>query len=497
MQLTFAKASGNMKALLSESSQENYLSGTHKQAISPELGNLKINHQAGEKTMRDKKVELRDNAGNHAIVVGGSIAGMLSSRVLADSFTSVTIVETDKLPAQPDARKGVPQSVQPHVLFTRGYRILEELFPGIGAELTAAGALTIDWAREFHHFGYGRWSAKASAPSEVVSFTCSRPLLEWAIRRRLSDFSQVRFIEHQVTGLLTNPSKTHIAGVCLRSSDKCNQELPGSLVVDASGRRSQAPHWLENLGFTPPPETVVNPFLGYATRRYREPQGFEDDWKVMLISHSPPNGTRLGYLAKIEGGEWIATLGGYGRDFPPIDNSGFLEFARSLPSPKFYDAIADAEPISPIYAHRATINRLRHYEKVMLPGGFVALGDAVCALCPVYGQGMTVSALSAIVLRNWLSDRELIPSRFQTSLAKSNSLHWALATGQDLLFPTTYGGSKPGRLVGMLHWYTERVLQLANSDSNLHTLFMEIAHLLKSPIALYHPKIVFRVLRGG
>ena len=443
----------------------------------------------------------RVNVGDRAVVVGGSIAGLLAARVLADSFASVTIIETDKLPENPEVRRGVAQSTQPHVLFARGYRILSELFPGIEAALSAAGARAIDWTREFHHFGHGGWGASADSPSDIVSFTCSRPLLEWTIRQQLSKFSNVRFVEqYRATGLLANPSKTHITGVCLRSiSGSTEDELQATLVVDASGRRSQAPHWLENLGFTPPSETVVNPFLGYATRRYREPEGFEADWKVMLISHSPPNGTRLGYLAKIEGGEWIATLGGYGRDFPPTENDGFLEFARSLPSPKFYEAIKDAEPVSPIYAHRATANRLRHYEKIMLPRGFVALGDAVCALCPVYGQGMTVSALSAMVLRDWLSERHsrdgnFISSRFQKSLAKSNSLHWALATGQDSLFPTTSGGSKPSRLGGMLHGYTERLLELANSDPNLHTLFIEVAHLLKSPLALYHPKIVFRVL---
>ncbi|MGB6296294.1 MAG: hypothetical protein WBF90_08920 [Rivularia sp. (in: cyanobacteria)] len=76
-----------------------------------------------------------------AVVIGGSIAGLLTARVLAESFESVTIIESDKLPLQPDKRKGVPQSVQPHVLFTKGYRILEELFPGIGNDLSAACAL--------------------------------------------------------------------------------------------------------------------------------------------------------------------------------------------------------------------------------------------------------------------------------------------------------------------------------------------------------------------
>ncbi|HEY9902718.1 MAG TPA: monooxygenase, partial [Candidatus Sericytochromatia bacterium] len=255
--------------------------------------------------------------------------------------------------------------------------------------MSAAGALSIDWTREFHHFGEGGWSQSAEEPSEIVSFTCSRPLLEWAIRRRLASFQQVQFVEqHRVTGLLSNASQTHITGVHLQSlAGDGLEQLPGTLVIDASGRRSAAPQWLESLGFAPPPETVVNPFLGYATRRYREPEGFEADWKVMLISQQPPNHTRLGYLARIEGGEWIATLGGYGRDFPPIDADGFLEFARSLLSPRFYEAIKDAEPVSRIYAHRATANRLRHYEKVQLPFGFVALGDGVCALCPVYGQG--------------------------------------------------------------------------------------------------------------
>ncbi len=160
---------------------------------------------------RESELEQSVNLGSHAIIIGGSIAGLLSARVLADSFAEVTIVETDKLPEQPDARKGVPQSVQPHVLFTRGYRILEELFPGIGTELSAAGALRIDWAREFHLFNRRGWSANAASPSDIVSFTCSRPLLEWAIRRRLSDFSKVRFVEqHRVIGLICDSSQKHI-----------------------------------------------------------------------------------------------------------------------------------------------------------------------------------------------------------------------------------------------------------------------------------------------
>ncbi len=470
--------------------------------LRPAVGHRVISYRVTiKKYSISKEVTPLSEIDDHAIVIGGSIAGLLAARVLADSFTRVTVIDRDKLPQQPELRKGVPQSAQPHVLFTRGYRILEELFPGIGNELIAAGALTIDWAQEFDHFGRGGWSAKAESASGIVSLTCSRPLLEWAIRQRLTAYVKVRFVEAcRVTGLLSEPGKTSVAGVSLAAGEESGHTpLLAKLIVDASGRGSQAPAWLKSLGFTPPEETVVNPFLGYATRRYQAPPGLQPDWKVMLIGQSPPSGTRLGYIAQIENQEWIVTLGGYGRDFPPMDDEGFLAFAQTLPSSRFYQAIQAAKPVSPIYAHRATANRLRHYEKAKLPQGFIALGDAVCALCPVYGQGMTVSALSALVLRDWLAQypkNNLPAGEFQKSLAKSNSLSWSLATAQDLRFPTTAGrrDSGPGWLGKLMHGYSDRLLQMANEDPDLHTLFMEVAHLLKSPLALYHPKVMLRTL---
>lgn len=445
---------------------------------------------------------------NHAVVVGSSIAGMLSARVLADHFASVSIIEKDKLPDQPDARKGVPQSFQPHTLLVKGYELLEDFFPGIRAKLLTSGALEFDWGREFHLFEKVGWMANTKTPSDVVSITCSRPLIEWVVRQELSKFTNIRFIEgHRVTGLLFEPNNKQVKGVHLYSIVSSTENtLPADLVVNTAGRSSNASHWLENIGFPAPPETVVDPFLGYATRRYREPKDWKPNWKVMLISQSPPNCTRLGYLARIEDGEWIATLGGYGHDFPPIDNDGFLEFARSLRSLEFYQAIKDAEPTSPIYAHRATANRLLHYEKVNLPQGFVALGDAVCALCPIYGQGITVSALGAVVLRDWLnsSKKGLCVDNFQNSLAQINLPHWGLATTLDLGFSTTLMKSdiyspvtqkrKPGKISQFLNWYIKQFLLNTTRDANLTLVWLKVVNLLKSPLSFFNPLIVIRVL---
>ena len=432
--------------------------------------------------------------GSRAIVIGGSIAGLLTARVLADYFEKVIIVDRDALPKTPQPRIGVPQSVQPHVLFTKGYQIIDELFPGIKKQLTANGAITIDWTQEFKHYIEGNWGLVTQQPSEIVSVTCSRYLLEWTIRQELLKLPQISFKEQsKVTGLVYDDNSDRITGISLYSS----VDLDADLIVDASGRSSQASQWLQAINLNPVPETIVNPFLGYATRRYKLPN-IDTDWKVLLISQTPPKNTRLGYLAKIENGEAIATLGGYSKDFPPLDEAGFLKFASSLAQPEFYQTIVDATPTSPIYAHRATANRLRNYEKIKLPLGFVALGDAVCALCPVYGQGMTIAALGAKTLQSWLNNsslKQLNNNRFQKQLAKNNSFHWMLATSQDARFPATVGGKQGKKgIVDKLMSYMNKLLSKSTIDSQTHLLLLEVSHLLRSPLFLYHPAVIWRVL---
>ncbi|HEY9771588.1 MAG TPA: FAD-dependent monooxygenase [Coleofasciculaceae cyanobacterium] len=447
--------------------------------------------------MRQINKNLLKSRGDRAIIIGGSIAGLLSAKVLSDYFEQVIIIDRDKLPETPQARRGVPQSVQPHVLFTKGYRILAEFFPGIEEQLDNNGALSIDWAREFKHFVEEQWGIEAKEASDIVSVTCSRYLLEWTIRQELLKLSGIKILEQsKVAGLIYDAQTNQVRGVKLDSTQKT--ELIADLIIDASGRSSQAAQWLEQIGQTAAPETVVNPFLGYATRRYKLPDNRSPDWKVLLISQSPPKNTRLGYLARIENSELIATLGGYGKDFPPLDDRGFREFAQSLAQPDFYQAIADAIPTSPIYAHRATANRMRNYHKVKLPTGFIALGDAVCALCPVYGQGMTVSALGAKTLQVWLdksSRGKLDNNRFQKQLAKNNSFHWMLATSQDSRFPTTVGSkSKSGTVDKLMTGYMNKLVSKSASEPNLQLMFLEVAHLLRSPLYLYHPAVIWQVL---
>jgi 2-polyprenyl-6-methoxyphenol hydroxylase-like FAD-dependent oxidoreductase len=87
------------------------------------------------------------NGRTAAVVIGGSMAGVLAARVLSEHFDHVTIVERDALPSVPQNRRGVPQGKHLHALLAMGAEILEELFPGFGDDLQAFGGLVGDPGR--------------------------------------------------------------------------------------------------------------------------------------------------------------------------------------------------------------------------------------------------------------------------------------------------------------------------------------------------------------
>jgi len=443
----------------------------------------------------------------HAIVIGGSIAGLLSARVLCDYFEEVTIIERDQFPAGPEARKGVPQARHIHILLTTGQTIMEQLFPGLFYSLEKDGAQKVDW-------GYDCvWMFEAGpAPrfhSNVISYSSSRDLLEWHIRTCLRENPHVHFLEKtDVTGLISTPDRKQVIGVHIHyrgageTSQNNENDILAQLIVDASGRTSQCLAWLEMMGYPPPQETVVNSFQGYASRWYQPVNDINPDWKVLVVRPKPPHISRAGGIYCIEGGNWIVTLGGVAQDCPPTDEKGFLEFARGLNSPVIYDAIQSAKPFSPIYGFRRTENRFRHFEKMpRWPEHFIIVGDAVCTFNPVYGQGMSAAAQDARILNQCLdrlafgSEDPLsgLPRLFQTRLAQANSNLWLMATGEDYRWPSTEG-PEPGLAMKLMHRYLDRLMAQSLNDPQVRQAFLEVAHLEKTPKALFTPVLIRKAL---
>lgn len=455
--------------------------------------------------------------GSHALVIGSGIAGLLAARVLLNHFQHVTIVERDSLPEQPQLRPGVPQAVQSHGILVQGQRILEQLFPGLDDELIAAGAISVNWGADVLYLS--SLGIAPSCPSDLITSECSRNLLEWAIRRRLKTANRLQFLEAtQVKKLLTNESQSRVIGVQVRDALPGSRlkdewelshfgELTADLIVDASGRNSSLPKWLEELGYPTPCETVIDASLGYTTRWYNRPAHLHTDWKILYVLPKPPHESRCGVLEPVEGNRWSLSLYGFGRDYPPTDEVGFLEFARTLHSPIIYEVVKDAKPISPVYSYRRTENRLRHYEQLSkFPEGIVALGDAVFAFNPYYGQGMTAAALSALVLDRCLNQRcrqsqnALIGfgQHFQHQLARSLKTPWLSATRSDRVWLTSEDSMttrKPNKIGQLLQQYAEEVMLLSMDSPEVHRTMIEIYHMVKPPIAFFQPNIAVKVLR--
>ena len=273
----------------------------------------------------------------HAVVLGAGMAGLLAARVLSGHFGQVTVVDRDRLPEHPRFRPGVPQSRHLHVLLGRGLECLEQLFAGFEADLVAAGAPVVKGSESLWLNAAG-WSRRYQSPIRLLG--ASRELIEWQVRTRVTALDKVQVLEGcEAVGLLTDPSRAAVTGVRLRSRDGRADatgpaaEVAADLVVDASGRQSRAPQWLAELGYQPPAETTISSRLGYASRQYAIPASFEADWRMLVINAKPPGNARSGAVVPIEGGRWMVALIGAGRDHPPTDDAGFLEFARGLRSP--------------------------------------------------------------------------------------------------------------------------------------------------------------------
>ncbi|HEU0003662.1 MAG TPA: FAD-dependent monooxygenase [Ktedonobacteraceae bacterium] len=437
---------------------------------------------------------------HHAIVIGGSMAGLLAARVLSEHFERVTIIERDRLNDNVQPRKGVPQGRHVHGLLAGGAAIIDAYFPDLSAALARDGAVPVGTA-DIRRYQLG--VLVTAVPGPIKTLWQSRPFLEQHVRAALSARNNVQILDTCVVTRL----KTHderITGVVLQHcrGQQREEELAADLVVDASGRGSRAPQWLTSLGYGQIQETNVKIDVGYASRIYRCPAQLPTDWKVLVVLGPPPDYKRAGVIFPIEGGHWMVTLGGWLRDYPPDDDTGFLDYARSLSRPDLYQAIKEAEAITPIAVYKYTANCWRHYERLpRLPEGFIVMGDAVCAFSPVYGQGMSVAALEAKTLDTCLREQQSwngnnhptsFPPRFQQAIAREIKTPWMLATGEDLRYPGTEGHRS--LRTRLFNWYIRRVIGLTASQPLVAAAFFQVWHLLKPLKALFEPRIVRAVL---
>lgn len=327
-----------------------------------------------DRRKQEMNATLSSSANRHAVVIGGSLAGLLSARALAKHFSRVTVIERDSYPAQAVVRTGVPQAHHVHALLLRGLQIIESEFPRIREQFCRHDATLLDSAADFSWFTPAGWAPRFQ--SGLPFLAASRALVEHMVRCRVAAIPNVEFRENAAAVRLhASENRRKILGVYVQSRDAAAplSLVTADLTIDASGRSSAAPEWLASFGYQRPPESVVDGYLGYASRIFRRQQWFPGNRQASFSQARPPQLCRMGFALPVEGERWMVTLGGGGRDYPPTGEKEFTEFARSLPNPNIYHVITTSEPLSAIRSYRTMQNRFRHYEKIRMPAGFLVV----------------------------------------------------------------------------------------------------------------------------
>ena len=436
--------------------------------------------------------------GDHAVVLGASLAGLLAARVLADAYGRVTVVERDPLPDTAGNRRGVPQGRHAHVLLPQGTQILDALFPRLLDDLVAGGAPVIRDLAEFRFSPSGHRLCLKGRPAQPFSCQASRPYLEGHVRARVRALPTVEIIDRrEVVGLVTNAARGRVTGVrTLRRGAGAEETVDADLVLDATGRAGRATAWLAAIGYDQPPEEQLAVHLKYATRHLRLRPGALAGAKFVAVGAEPGRPTGFVMFAE-EQDRWVLTLIGYDGHHPPADPEDFLAFFGAVAPPDVLAAVRDAEPLDDIVAHRFPANLRWRYERLRrFPAGLLVLGDAICSLNPAYALGMSVAALQAVALRDSLvrGDRDLA-RRFFRAAAKPVGAAWQLAVGADLALPQVRGPRPLPVLV--VNAYVNRVLTVAERDPTVAEQFLRVSALQEPPRQLFRPSMALRVALGS
>ncbi|MCV7160395.1 FAD-dependent oxidoreductase [Mycolicibacterium brisbanense] len=430
----------------------------------------------------------------HAVVIGGSIAGLCAARVLSDHFDHVTIYERDELPDEPVNRSAIPQGQHVHLLMARGAQELESVFPGLLADMAAAGVPVVRNQPESIHFsaaGYVLGTGRQDLEGKFTAYLPSRGHLEWQIRKRVLAIPSVDVQRRVVSNPQFDAAAGAVTGVVLDDG----QTVAADLVVDASGRGSRLPLWFEQWGYGKPREDAVQVGVTYASQRVHIPEGLITE-KMVVVGAALDRPRGIGMLFH-EDGIWIVTAFGVGKAEPPRDFAGICTLADTVLPSHISAALREGEPVGEMNFHRYPTAKWRRYDKLPeLPGGIIPFGDAVASLNPTFGQGVTMSALQASNLRAVLDGgTQDLAGRLARATAKTTFPVWLMNAVADL---EEHGaqGSRPwwyGPVFGLF----KQFVGAAETDPVLAEWFLRRTSLLDSLWLLPTPRLVGRAIRNN
>ncbi|MBO3748841.1 FAD-binding protein [Streptosporangiaceae bacterium NEAU-GS5] len=430
--------------------------------------------------------------GGHAVVLGASMGGLLAARALSETFEKVTLIERDRLPAEAENRRGVPQGRHVHVLLPRGSQILGSFFPGFADELVAAGVPLTQLARQIRFVVSGHRLARGHPGPTMLQPT--RAVLEHAVRQRVTALANVSFIqEADVTGLTTKDGRVTGARFTRRATGSEQQSVEADLVVDAMGRAGRSIQWVRELGYPAPPEERIKVGIRYVSLAMRTPENALGAERGVLVGPVPGRTRALAFMA-YGPDRWMLTVAGISGDHPPTDLGELFTFIKETAPPDVYDVIVAAEPLSEPAVHNFPASVRRHYEKLRaVPEGLLVFADGLCSFNPIYGQGMTVASVQAEALRDCLRSGERdLARRFYRAAAKGVHPAWQLSAIGDLALPEIEGPRPLSTRI--INRYVARMHRIGSRDVTVADAFWRVAAYLDPTPAILRPAIALRVL---
>lgn len=435
---------------------------------------------------------------DHAVVIGASIAGLCAAKVLSDWYSQVTVYERDELPDTPTNRATIPQDRHLHLLMARGATELDTLFPGLLKDMVAAGVPMLENRPDCIHLGAAGHvlGTGHTLRDEFTAYVPSRPHLEWQLRSRVRDIDNVTIARRSVAEPRFDRARQRVTGVELDPADGAGEQefVAADLVVDAAGRGTRLPVWLEQWGYQRPIEETLDIGINYASHQFRMPDGLIAE-KVVVAGASHDESLGMGMLF-YEDGTWVLTTFGVANAKPPRTFSEMVALAIRLLPPHFTDALSQAEPVGAPAFHAFPSSRWRRYDKLeRFPDGIVPLGDAVASFNPTFGQGMTMTSLQAGHLRQALrSVNTDLAGELSRATAKTTYPVWTMNAIGDVAFHHA-GRSGPipwwWRPTGSLF---DQFLGAAETEPVLAEWFLRRFSLLDSLYMVPPPRIVGRAM---
>lgn len=434
--------------------------------------------------------------GERAVVLGAGFAGLLSARVLAEQYQCVTVIERDALVDSPAPRKGVPQGRHLHSLLSRGSQVLEELFPNLLEDLVADGVHIVDdgdLSRIYTRMGPYELNriGKFADPTAVKQPLPSRPVLEHHLRRRVQAQPNIDIRDNHDVLELISTAPHRITGVRIANRATAAQDtLNAELIVDATGRASRTPSLLTHLGYGAPPQRLSTAQGIYYSQRLAAPADTIPEKLVLIV---PNDGSPAGGLVAAENDTYILTVTGLGDSAPPAHFGDMIALAEKFAPATTIPGLRAARPCGEIATYRYQRGIWHRYDKMRdFPTGLLVIGDALCTLNPLRGQGMTMTALQTLALRDVLrSGAADLGPRFYTAAAKQIAPVWFT---NEALEPDTDAGHRASFSRRVTNRFITTALRAASTDIVLTERLFRVGALIDPPQRLQDPAVIARVL---